>query len=238
MAADALRDALQLVIADRVHWYEISSDSRTKWCMIMLPEYADMWDYGGLSHNPNVTIQHVRAFPDKPWNWDVLSRRFVAATVARYPYLPWNWSIVTKYTTWRIIDRHWGLPWAYAEFSRSRRMSRQILINNMSLPWDFDFLSGRGLVSIRVLEMPGCRSLPWNWYKLTRNPGISVANMLSHASYPWDWVYLVQSCKFSVYEVFKNPHVPWNYDWFEKTEVSALYTREQFYAKLNSLCLL
>jgi hypothetical protein len=31
------------------------------------------WDWDGLSVNPNITFDHVLAYPDKPWDWDGLS---------------------------------------------------------------------------------------------------------------------------------------------------------------------
>ena len=31
------------------------------------------WDWGGLSHNPNVTMEYVEAHPDKDWDWVGLS---------------------------------------------------------------------------------------------------------------------------------------------------------------------
>jgi hypothetical protein len=31
------------------------------------------WDWRGISHNPNLTLEFIEKYPDKPWYWEQMS---------------------------------------------------------------------------------------------------------------------------------------------------------------------
>ena len=42
--------------------------------MEIVEKYPDKpWDWYGISRNPNITMEFVEKYPDKPWNWCGLS---------------------------------------------------------------------------------------------------------------------------------------------------------------------
>ena len=36
--------------------------------------HGKLWDWWGISSNPNLTIEFIQKFPKKPWNWYSISR--------------------------------------------------------------------------------------------------------------------------------------------------------------------
>ena len=42
------------------------------WNFIM--KYEDMLDWDSISYNQNITMEFIENNPDKPWNWDCISR--------------------------------------------------------------------------------------------------------------------------------------------------------------------
>ena len=42
--------------------------------MYLLEKYPDkLWDWSGISCNPNITMEIIEKYPDKPWNWNGIS---------------------------------------------------------------------------------------------------------------------------------------------------------------------
>ena len=56
-----------------------------------------LWDWYGLSYNPNITMADVERYPEKPWRWDCLSKNpnITMADVERHPDKPWNWGCLS-----------------------------------------------------------------------------------------------------------------------------------------------
>ena len=47
----------------------------------------------GFSYNPNITMEIVEKYPDKPWNWYRIScnPNITMEIVEKYPDKPWDW---------------------------------------------------------------------------------------------------------------------------------------------------
>ena len=60
----------------------------------LIHEYPEKpWNWCLLSRNPNITMQIVLDYPEKPWNWYLLSYNpnITMQNVIDYPENPWNW---------------------------------------------------------------------------------------------------------------------------------------------------
>ena len=43
--------------------------------LYLINKYPDKdWDLGGISQNPNITMEDIENNLDKPWNWECISR--------------------------------------------------------------------------------------------------------------------------------------------------------------------
>ena len=64
--------------------------------LIIQYSYDDIWDWGtdGLSIHPNLTIEWVKAFPDKPWDWGInglsIHPNFKIKWLKAFPDKPWS----------------------------------------------------------------------------------------------------------------------------------------------------
>ena len=50
-------------------------------------------DYGLISCNPNITMEFIKANPDKPWNWHRISRNpnITMKMIKENTDKPWDW---------------------------------------------------------------------------------------------------------------------------------------------------
>ena len=58
-----------------------------------LMEYEDMLDWDSISCNPNITMEIIEKYPNKPWNWDYISYNpnITMEFIDKYPDKPWDW---------------------------------------------------------------------------------------------------------------------------------------------------
>ncbi len=49
------------------------------------------WNWYNFSKNPNVTMQFVEIYPDKPWNWEGLTQNpnITPGYILHHPEKPW-----------------------------------------------------------------------------------------------------------------------------------------------------
>ena len=75
------------------------------------------WDWNGLSRKSNITMSDVDAHPDKPWDWNGLSRNpnITMSDVDAHPYKQWCWSWLSRYANITISDVFGNpdKPWDY-----------------------------------------------------------------------------------------------------------------------------
>lgn len=125
------------------------------------------WDWIGLSENPNITIEHVLAYPDKNWNWYTLSKNpnITLEHVLAHPELNWNWYALSENPniTFDQVLAHPKLKWEWNEYEVSR---------NPNITLD------------HVLAHPENK---WSWYGLSKNPNITFDQVLAHPNKPWNW---------------------------------------------------
>ena len=76
------------------------------------------WDWFKLSENESFSWSWVKEFPHKPWNWRTLSLKIVSIkTVIDFPDKPWDWVILTFHDKIKFIDMAHNphLPWVIQE---------------------------------------------------------------------------------------------------------------------------
>jgi hypothetical protein len=62
--------------------------------MNFVDRYTDKpWQWGGISSNPNITMEMIERHPDKSWNWVNISqnKNITIEIIERHPDKPWDW---------------------------------------------------------------------------------------------------------------------------------------------------
>ena len=56
-------------------------------------KYSDKINWEWISCNPNIRIETILKYPDKPWDWTGISRNqnITMDIIDKYPDKPWNW---------------------------------------------------------------------------------------------------------------------------------------------------
>lgn len=54
---------------------------------------------------------------------------------------------------------------------------------------------------------------PWNWHRVSRNPGITVHFVNNYPDFPWDWIGLSSNPNITLEYIESHPEKAWN--WFE-----------------------
>ena len=56
------------------------------------------WDWESISRNPSITMEMIEKYPDKPWNWHTISRNpsITMEIIEKYPEKPWNWGKISS----------------------------------------------------------------------------------------------------------------------------------------------
>ena len=140
----------------------------------------------------NELIRILEAFPEKPWNWEKLSR---------------NPNI-----TMEFVSHHLDKPWIWKYLSSNPGIKMEDISQHMDKPWNWLYLSINPNITMEdVLNHPEIR---WNWILLSRNPNITMEFISQHlnpslsddeidSSEAWNWgQFGLSSNKFT-----KDPHL-------------------------------
>ena len=61
-------------------------------------KYSDKLDWCEISRSPNITMDFIEKYPDKPWNWSCISRNpnVTMEFIEKHPDKPWDWRLISK----------------------------------------------------------------------------------------------------------------------------------------------
>ena len=125
------------------------------------------WNWNELSKNPNISIQDVINHPELRWNWEYVSinPNITIQTVIDHPELrwslralPWNPSI-----SFQDLVKS-GFPLAIFEISWHPELTWQNVLDNKPDRWWY-----------------------WDWTQLSKNPNITLKNVMDHPHFDWNW---------------------------------------------------
>ncbi len=149
------------------------------------------WDWRSLSSNPGITLEDIVNNPDKPWDWMYVydNPNITLDFVLANPDKNWHWHLLSANPGITLID----------------------IINNPDKPWDW----------IGVLKNPNITLdyLIKNMYKIplplheifkraSCNPGIKLADIMSHKKLKWDWRYgISRNPNLTIDIALKNKHM-------------------------------
>jgi hypothetical protein len=96
-------------------------------------------------------MEIIRANPDKPWNWDYVSRNpnLTMDIIKEFPNVPWNWRAI----------------------SWNPNLTMKIIRANPDMPWNWDYVSRNPNLTMDIIkEFP---DKLWNWRAISANPNIT-----------------------------------------------------------------
>ena|ERR1700731_4758634 len=56
----------------------------------------------------------------------------------------------------------------------------------------------------------------WDWYELSRNPNITIREVLTHPYELWNWECLSANPGITMKDVLVYPNMPWRWDWLSQ----------------------
>jgi len=131
----------------------------------------------------------IRAFPDKPWDWDELSK---------------NPAI-----TWEFIDEFIDKPWCFEYLSRHPDLTINIIIKYHDKEWDWNDLSIHPAITIDIIRK---YKFPWNKLVIAKNPNITFDIVLDSPDIIWDYQVLSCNTNITIENVRAYPNKPWNWN--------------------------
>jgi hypothetical protein len=148
--------------------------------------YDDKWtSRDGVLYNITVSLDHIAAHPDFPWNWDYISRHpnINLQTILDHRELPWNWRAVSL----KVYDI-------------------SIVTSNPDINFDWEILAGVVKVTPAIVNQHYHR---WNWSRLSKNPDITIDIVLEHLTERWEWRYLSKHPNMTFDIIQANPGLRW-----------------------------
>lgn len=154
------------------------------------------WNWELLSENPNVTWEFVQRHPEMPWSWVGLSKNpsITWEIIQRSPEKPWVWRgiIENPNTTWDMIQNDLGkCPW----YQSSKH--RKLILDTIRGDWEKS--QSRTDISINYTitweVVQGSPDIPFRWYGFSKNPNLTWEMVYDNKDKEWSW-YGMSSNKF------------------------------------------
>jgi hypothetical protein len=101
------------------------------------------WNWNALTKKPNITLEFFRQNLDKPWDWDYLTENSIIKwkILEQTPNKPWNWNELSKKFT-NLIN----LP---SVLSKLPNTTWEFILQNLDKPWDWKELSSNNFTLSR-----------------------------------------------------------------------------------------
>ena len=183
-------------------------------CKDLKLERINQWD---------IPLPLVEAFPDKPWNWEILSIHddLTCAFVERLIDRPWNFmnlSVIYNVDTeekvkqlWALVAKHPEKPWNVWRLSDHTYVDWEFVFAHPDWQWNTYALTQNIPSWAHVMRY---LDWPWNWNSLPSAPWFCYSLVEEHPQdVPWDWRGLSEHAPWSF--VLDHMDLPW--DWHQVT---------------------
>lgn len=159
------------------------------------------------------TLQYIRENPDKPWNWNYLSKNDIITPefVESNLDLPWEWRlfVYNKTMTEEFFERHLDkIPQPYLYLAQHKSITPEFIERHIDRDWNWHYASHNPNITDEFVE----RHLdkPWYFLGLTYNKNISTDFIIRHPDHDWDWNVLTALKKTKLHHILENPEIEWN----------------------------
>ena len=109
------------------------------------------WNWDGLSRNPNITWEIIKNNPEKDRS-NYINSTPKTQLVSRNKF--WDWYGLSKNPniTWEIVVNNPDKPWNWRGLSRNCNITWEIIQNNSEKPWDWYSLSQHNNITLEIVE--------------------------------------------------------------------------------------
>ena len=191
--------------------------SITKYDIINNPSYP--WDLRAICKNPNIDMEFIEQYFMNQENeifidWDALSMHplITIQDIKKYKNKPWNFyfvsfnkNIFSNYILNEASDKNWNeialssnpgitetdiyknkFNWVYNNLSSNVNLPLKYVIDNIDKPWNISYLSANEGVTIN--EIIEYKLIPWDYYNgVSINPNINWKFIESNLDKNWYW---------------------------------------------------
>ena len=131
------------------------------------------WYWYDITDNPNLTLDFVIKYIDKPWNWDkkgLSCKRIINNDfLINYSNKCWNWYTLSENSAIHINE--------------------ELLEKFIDKPWDWHILSNHPNISCNFID--NHLNICWSWYRVSENPNITYEFVCKHYAKTLNWYYII-----------------------------------------------
>lgn len=172
------------------------------------PGHPHKWDFGVLSHNPNITEEFVEMFIGEEWNWTYLSlRSFTIDFLRKHKAKPWRWEWLSANT--KIGEEHLDeFPWDEDMLSANPSMYLHLTKNPDEICWHR--MSGNEALTLEFVKAN--LDEDWDWAELSEHSVITPEFVEDNIKYQWKWDALANNININMDFVYAHPEVRWDWE--------------------------
>ena len=194
-------------------------------------EFISQWLYNDHNLYNKESIDLIKCFPNKPWDWSRLSYIYFADLIICFPDKPWNWesihvmlddplSMEMEFKLFDLVISFPDKPWDWEYISQFGPYCYfDFIISRLDLPWNWDYITHSDerkeqfSSSKNILSYP---DLPWNWKELSKPRYFKYEILENFPNKDWDWKELSKSPKIPINFVTSNKDKDWDGDEISK----------------------
>ena len=89
-------------------------------------KYEDKLSWNYISQNPNITMEIIEKYPNKPWDWEFISENpnITIEFIEKYPYKSWDWDSISQNPNLTMemimIENSPDKPWNWVCISKNK----------------------------------------------------------------------------------------------------------------------
>lgn len=162
-----------------------------------------------LSMNPTITMDHVRAHPDVPWDVDGLcanpniSENFVIDNLNKITGLGWLWLSQNGAISVQFMLGHPEMPWSWQNAGHNPTLRMHHVINHPDLPWHPSFVANKNINLNDILHYSKDHQL--NWAYVSQNPNVTMQVVMDLADKPWNMDFLALNPSIRFQDIVCHP---------------------------------
>ena len=161
-----------------------------------------------IKHNRKVNIEHMIKYKTSQTDWYDFSSNHNCTfqIVLDYPDKNWDWQVLSEKIDFVHIKNHMNLPWIWSHVSNNNKVCIQDVIDMQHMPWEFKMLSK----FINFDDILAHKDLfAWDWKFASWNLTLRLEHIINNSDLPWDWLALVEHKCVTFQDILKYDHLPW-----------------------------
>lgn len=187
----SLQELIELNEEDEFDWKNVFVCISPNITLEFIEKYIDKpWDWTRVSVNPNLTPEFVAKHIDRDWDFKnglSINRSVTAEFVEKFIDSDWDWSELAynKTIPFEFYVKH-NIKYAYV-------FSRRINVENVDkymdkVKWNFGVggLSNNPNLTLEFIEKYIDKRWDWGCYGLSNHPIITIDFVKKHKKKPWD----------------------------------------------------